>query len=234
MLQKMLRILSSRKIFVSIVSAGVIIWRFSTPVMAVVITPGQTSVTPAGAITYSYGDPMLLIEDTGPVSFTGDYVYTNDPSSPNYGEYAFTGTLDTQYQFTNINSSDPNDDGDPINHFSISSFAKFLTDADYVAGSGTADNYVSTVGRNSQNNGDTVDFDFSGNPATSPVEPGSTSVQLVVDTNASAWYMGEASIQGGGNVSLAAPAPVPEPATAAIAGIALCALGMRRRNAARS
>jgi hypothetical protein len=219
--------------------------------MAVVITPGQTSVTPAGAITYSYGDPMLLIEDTGPVSFTGDYVYTNDPSSPNYGEYAFTGTLDTQvyydpynlvtgggldfvYQFTNINSSDPNDDGDPINHFSISSFAKFLTDADYVAGSGTADNYVSTVGRNSQNNGDTVDFDFSGNPATSPVEPGSTSVQLVVDTNASAWYMGEASIQGGGNVSLAAPAPVPEPATAAIAGIALCALGMRRRNAARS
>jgi hypothetical protein len=236
MSQKIFKLLNNRKILGLIVAAGGAFWAFNAPVMAVIINPGQSNVATTGII--SYGGTLLI--DTGPQSFTGNY------TPP--GDIAFTGDLDTKvysdpsnpfgagdldfvYQFTNIDSDNPDDDDDPINHFSIASYSGVSTDADYVAGSGVGSNFPSTMSRNTQNAGDTIDFNF---PVASVVLPGQTSVQLVIDTNAKAWNYDLASIQGGGNVSIAAPAPVPEPATVAIAGFAMCALGMRRRNAARS
>jgi hypothetical protein len=102
-----------------------------------------------------------------------------------------------------------------------------LTDADFLAGTGTGGNFPTTVERDSTNAGDTINFVF---PLSSDVTPGSLSVQLVIDTNATVPNIGLASLQDGGNASLPAPAPasVPEPATAAIFAVALTAMGIRR------
>jgi len=221
---------NSRAAFIA--AAGLILAGMSSSAMAVIIAPGQTLPT-TGTATFGGG----LLIDTGPQPFTGrDFTNTvvftglldtkvySDPTSP-FGP----GHLDFVYQFSN----DPNPNNDNILHLAASSFSGYLTDADFVVGSGTGGNHPTTVARDSANLGDTVDFNF---PLAFDVVPGATSAILVVKTNATSFTAGTVSIQDGGNASINAPAPasVPEPATLSIAGFALCALGMRRRKIAKN
>jgi len=196
---------------------------FGANARAVIILPGQTLPT-TGVI--APGGPLVL--NTGPVPFVGTDFFNN---------IHFTGDLDTQvyadsqgldfvYQFTNDASSP-----DSILTVSASSFSGYQTNADFVAGSGAG--FPTTVSRDSNDLGDTITFSYT---LASAVNPGSNSVVLIVKTNATALTNGTFSLQDGGNVSINAPAPasVPEPATTAIAGVALLSLGMRRRRAARA
>lgn len=207
-----------RKGLAIFVAAGLMICGFGATAKAVIIGPGQTS--PTTGVT-AVGGPLKL--DTGAVPFVGTDFFHN---------VHFIGTLDTQvyadtqgldfvYQFTNNAAS-----ADSILTFSASSFSGYITDADFLAGSGVG--FPTSVGRDAADSGDTITYSF---PLTSAVNPGSISVDLVIKTNASAFTAGTVSLQDGGNVSIDAPAPVavPEPATAALASFALCALGMRRR-----
>jgi hypothetical protein len=239
MSQKILQLLNSNKTFALNAAVGVALCGLSTPVMAVLIGPGQTLSTtgtaPNEAAILAGGGAILV--NTGPQSFAGTDINNN---------VAFTGELDSTviadphnlfapgdldfiYQFTD----DANPNNDPILHFSIASFSGFLTNADYSAGSGTGSNFPTAVERDSAQNGDTIDFSF---PLSSAVAPGTTSVQLVIETSAAFPSVGLASLQDGGNVSISAPAPlpVPEPASAALVGMGLFGLGVRRRAVSRS
>jgi len=215
----------NRKCGIAAVAAGLMLGALGSSAMAVLIAPGQTLPT-AGAGVFGGG----LVFDTGPQPFAGVDVNNNvvftglldskvytDPTNP-FG----AGDLDFVYQFSNDN----NLNNDNILHFSATSFLGYLTNADFAAGTGTPTDFPTTVERDSV--GDTLDFNF---PLSSAVYPGTTSADLVVQTNAKTFQIGIASLQDGGNVSLPAPAPlsVPEPTTIAIAGFGLCALGMRRR-----
>jgi len=176
-------------------------------------------------VSLSYGGPLVI--DTGPVPFTGTDIF-NDVAftgSLDTKVYADTGGFDFVYQFSN-NASSP----DAILHLSAASYSGYLTNADFLAGSGAS--FPGTVERDAAKGGDTIDFLYS---VAQAILPGTNSVQMVIKTNATSYTEGTVTIQDGGNVSINAPAPasVPEPATLTIAGFALYTLGMRRRNAAR-
>jgi len=222
MLQKTFQV-SKIKGAVIIAAVGLAVWGFGAAARAVIIAPGQT--LPTTGVT-SFAGPVLL--NTGPVPFVGTDFLHNVHFTGDLTTQVISGTqgLDFVYQFTN-NDNSP----DSILTFSTAVFSGFTTNADYLAGSGGG--FPTTVNRDSNNSGDTITFAF---PLASAVNPGSNSVDLVVQTNATAFTLGTVSVQDGGNASISAPAPlaVPEPATAAIAGFALLSLGMRRRNAARS
>jgi len=167
-----------------------------------------------------------MLYDSGFVPFSGvdssnNVVFTGLLDSK---VYVGGAGLDFVYQFSD-NANSP----DPILHMASTSFSGFLTDADFVPGTGNS--APSTVGRDSA--GDTVDFNFG---LAGAVLPGTISDILVIKTNSPSFALGSVSLQDGGNVSISAPAPiaVPEPATVAITGFGLCALGMRRRVAAKN
>jgi hypothetical protein len=228
MLLKTLQNLNRCKGSASIVAAGLLVAAVGSAASAAIIAPGQTLPT-AGAGLFN-GVPLL---NTGLVPFAGkdilgNTVFTGELNSQVFADPANpfgAGDLDFVYQFSN----DPNQNNDNILHLAATSFSGLLTNVDYVAGSGSAGVLPTTISRDAANAGDTVDFDFS--LATS-VKPGATTPFLVIQTNATAFTPnGSISIQDGGNVTLSAPAPlsVPEPATFAITGLTMVALGMRRR-----
>jgi hypothetical protein len=207
----------------AIITALGLVAGFGATAKATIIAPGQTLPTVGTA-----PEPGSPIYDSGPVPFSGvdssnNVVFTGLLDSK---VYVGSAGLDFVYQFSD-NANSP----DPILHMASTSFSGFLTDADYVPGTGNS--APSTVGRDTANAGDTVDFNFG---LAGAVLPGTISDILVVKTNSPSFALGSVSLQDGGNVSVSAPAPiaVPEPATVAITGFALCALGMRRRVVARN
>lgn len=207
-----------------VAAVGLLVWGFGATARASLILPGQsdvatTGVAPVGGPSLAFSPVPFTGEDfSHTVWFTGDLLSTvySDPNNP----FA-PGDLDFVYQFTN-NASSPGD----IEVVSVTSFAGYQTNADFQAGTGAG--IPGSVSRD-PNAGDTITWTFSPD-----VAPNSTSVDLVVYTNATNITMGTFSLLGSGVATVSAPVPVavPEPATFAIAGFALLGMGMRRRNRA--
>jgi hypothetical protein len=130
------------------------------------------------------------------------------------------GNLEFVYQFSNDNN--PNNDS--IERFSVDDFTGFSTDVDYIPSTGAS--APTLVSRQPAVTGDVVGYTFSG------VSPGTSTDILTVETNATAFQIGSAALQDGGNVSIPAPVPaVPEPATIGLLVLSVSGLTLRRRRA---
>ncbi|MGD0461839.1 MAG: PEP-CTERM sorting domain-containing protein [Tepidisphaeraceae bacterium] len=218
----------------------------TSAVRAAVITQGvgTTTVTPtdltgglpAGLPTgdtlvpgASETKPFTGYNNVGGIVFQGtvtSQVYA-DPNEPDWN----VPGLDFVYQLSNnIDGLTPDD---PINRITLASFANFLTDVDYLGGTG--DVAPTTADRSSAPAGKIIGFNF---PVSGGiVNPGQDSTYLVVETNASTYTQGSASVIDGGTGSTGADTPVatviftvPEPATLGLlAMVGGMLLGRRRR-----
>ena len=179
---------------------------------AVILNPGQ-SAAPTGSGTFS---GTIIDNETGPLN-SGTFIASLH--SEVYQQS--NGWLDFVYQLTNVVPG-----GDSIETLSISSYNDLFLDVDdsLVAG-GVAPSQMSRSVEDVASD-DTLNFTFD-----SGLAPGSTSDLLVVQTHATSFYEGTASAIDTLPANVQAPVPVPEPATAAIAGFTLCTLGLRRRKA---
>jgi hypothetical protein len=193
-----------------VVSSGLLI----PQARAAVLDPGQSAPTDHAA-TFS---GTAIHTETDPFNsgtFIGSLTSTVYQQS--------NGWLDFVYQFSNTVPG-----GQGITEFTVSGYNYLFANADDQTDG--ADPSPNQVSRNPVSGGgvnDTINFDF---PVATPVVPGQTSDLLVVDTTATNWYEGSASLIDSATANVQAPAPVPEPATAALAGLSLFALGARRRN----
>jgi len=194
----------------------------------------QATLLPAGGILYPAPAGPLPggIPVDGPAhspfataSFNGTLtstVLTNDPTNP-FGLNALTFT----YQLQNAVAS-PGE----IDRVTVSSFAGFLTDADYVLGTGVlAPTYID---RSAPPAGDTVGFQFSNFPlGPGTLQPGQTSDLLVVYTNSQQVQLTLANVIDNNVTRIASFAPItviPEPSTLILAGLAAIGLvGFARR-----
>jgi len=142
--------------------------------------------------------------------------------------------LDFVYQV--INAANSTDD---VGRVTALTFTGFEVDAGYSTGGEPADGgtafAIGTIapGLVDRNTADTVGFQFSSSPSTA-IAPGETSTVMVIETNATHFTSGFASIIDGGatNVSAFEPATtsgVPEPGSVLLVGLGAMGLaGLRR------
>lgn len=180
------------------------------PAYAVPLTAGDTAFTAAGADPEVGGNVIdtkvsPLVAPTFSGSITSK-VIDNDPTNPN-GLAALTFT----YQFSNAG---PN----ALSRFTISSFAGFAADAFYVAGP----NVVPWVVDRSLSD-DVIGFSYVGTPiGFGKVIAGTSSVKLVIQTNATRYQNTLAAVIDGSTAMPASFAPltvVPEPSSIALASL---------------
>jgi hypothetical protein len=150
------------------------------------------------------------------VTFSGTLtskVWSGDTSNP-HGGLTFT------YELSNNLLS-----ADPIERFTLSSYAGFLVDASY-NGAGIL---PTAVQRNAA--GNQISFNFSGIGEGTLIQGGSTPV-LILQTSAATWQNSIAGVINSSTVDVAtfAPLAVPEPTTAALLALGALAWGWRRKN----
>jgi len=202
----------------SFIASAALLGCLASGARAALLLPGGSAPTTGGG---TYG--VAKVYDSGPVPFVSlGSVFHGLLDSQVWKEAG--GTLDFVYQFSN----DPNS-GDVIDRFTVSDFEGFNTNADDTPAGGGS---VFPVSMDRSSLGDVVGFQFSN---VSPVLPGTTSYQMVIDTNAIAFNPtgGTASLIDGDVAFVAVPTPIPEPASGAVAAIALSALALRPRKTPR-
>src|SRR5690348_254900 len=196
---------------------------------ATILAPGTAGIptvisTPAGTLLASLSSPFTssLGTDSGTIVSA---VYRNGVS----------GFLDFYYQIV-LNTTSTNCGAvgqqpcDPIsretdtNFFGFTTAVGFRTDGSTLPGGIFADGTVAPVTADRNSVGDVVGFSFNP-PDSSKIQPGQTSNVLVIETNATNFNPGNASIIDGGVTTVASfeptgtpQTPTPEPSTLMLFG----------------
>ncbi len=177
------------------------------------LLPGLTQslsseAEPVGAsILNSLASPFSGVDILGNINFTGTLtstVWTGDTSNP------FVGGLTFTYLLANNGSS-----ADPLVRMTLSRFDGFQTDVSYF-GLGLV---PTSVERTLSNSGRQVAFNFE---TPFRLQPGVSSALLIIQTDAYAWQLGNASVidDATANALTLVPATnIPEPTSVALLGI---------------
>ncbi len=153
-------------------------------------------------------------------NFTGtllSQVWSGDTSNP-YGGLTFT------YVLSNDATSSVND---PLNFMKLSRFDGFQTDVSFFG----LGNVPTSVERSTALNlGRQISFEFA---TPTRLQPGTSSAILIIQTDALAWQLGNASIIDdaiANAFTLVPDVAVPEPTTLSLALVGIVGIALRRRN----
>jgi hypothetical protein len=207
-----------RRALVASLSAAAILTSVATT-FATPLSPGgilfpAPAGIPIGGVLFNA--PLVNIPFAS-ATFTGTLtseVFASDPTNP-------LGGLTFVYQIANTTLTPGQ-----IERLTVNGYGGFLTNADYVTGTGTlAPAYID---RSSDIPGATVGFSFAPIPVGfGSIQPGQNSDLLIVYTNATNAAVTQASVIDGSVTQVSSYAPhisAPEPSTLLLAGVA--ALGL--------
>lgn len=188
----------------------------ATGVQASLLSPGSSislssEAEPAGAaLVTTLAVPFAAPTFSGTLITT---VWSGDTSNP-FGGLTFT------YQLSN-NAVSP----DPLDRFTLSSYAGFQTDVSYF-GAGIV---PTSAVRNPS--GNQISFNFTG-PFQGTLTPGASSPLLIIQTGSAGYQNSLAGVINSSSVNVAtlAPLAVPEPTTAVLLTLGALSLVVRRKS----
>ena len=187
---------------------------------AVLLAPGSSIALPAepgpvgGSLVTTISVPFTALTFSGTLI---SKVWSGDTSNP-FGGLTFT------YELSNDAFSP-----DPIDRFTLSSYAGFLTDASYIGGTLLPAVIPTSVVRNP--GGNQISFNFTG-PFQGTLLPGARSPVLVLQTSSTGYQNSMAGVinSSTANVATFAPLAVPEPTAVALMIVGALSLFVRRKS----
>jgi hypothetical protein len=206
--------------FALVASSGLAVSIIASGAHAALLGPGGTLV-PVPLVAPAGVGFTLLANGTTPVTaatFSGTLswgVWTNDVNNP----FGLTA-LNFGYSFTNDTTS-PN----AVGRITINGFGSSTTDVGRSTFSGTVQPSIADR--------DTSIFGIIGFTYASflngMIQPGQTSQEMYIRTDATTWTFGDAAIIDGSIANVPVPAVIPTPGAAALAGLGLLTAARRRR-----